>query len=358
MHTFLTRGSRNPDKDMQTEASLGKVRLAAFLAVMLLPAGCGRAPLANSATEVEAAPPAGPGKDIPTPVPGVTLKPEEVQALGVETSPAQALQQAPQISGFGVVVASEPLAQGWAELRTAVAAQRQSHAALVRIQGLFGTPGALPAQTHEDAQRQAAIDEAALQLARQRLLAGFGRDAPWKDAGRTRELDALVGGRARLVRVTFPLGAFGATDPHELHLARLDAGNGGPRWTSRTLWRAPADSTVPGRSYFVYLESPEVGEGDHLLVWASTGQAQTGVRVPASAVVISGGRFYCYVWKSPGPIPDPKSPAPFVRIEINPDRPAEGGYFVDQGIAVGDRIVTAAAGQLLAREINPSREAE
>jgi hypothetical protein len=34
------------------------------------------------------------------------------------------------------------------------------------------------------------------------------------------------------------------------------------------------------------------------------------------------------------------------------------GYFVTEGIAAGDKVVTAAAGLLLARETNPSSEAD
>jgi hypothetical protein len=278
----------------------------------------------------------------------VTLKPDEVQALGVATTEAHAMRQSKEASGFGVAVARESLAQGLAELRTATAAGRQSHAALARIRTLAGTPGAMPAQSLEDAQRQAAADEATLELARQRLLATFGQDAPWKNPESSPELAALAAGRSRLVRVTFPLGTL-TEDPRELRLARLEASQTPAGWVSQTVWRAPADNTVPGRSYFALLQSTEVEEGDHLLAWAPTGVPQDGVLVPASAAVISGGRFYCYLQKSPGT---------FVRIEIDPNRSSEGGYFVEKGISAGDHIVTTAAGQLLARELNPSKEAE
>jgi hypothetical protein len=277
---------------------------------------------------------------------GVTLKPEEVTALGIVTGEARSVRRAPEVSGFAVVVAREPLAQGLAELRTAIAAHRQSLAALERNRRLAGTPGAMPADTQEAAQRQAAADEATLELARQRLLATFGQDAPWKNPESSPELGALTGGRSRLVRVTFPLGAL-ASDPQVLRLARLDQAATG--WMSHTVWRAPADGAVPGRSYFALLQGSEPGEGDHLLAWAATGEPEAGVLVPASAVIISGGRFYCYLEKAPGT---------FVRTEIDPNRPMDGGYFASKGITAGNRIVTSAAGQLLARELNPSKEAE
>src|SRR5262249_9772062 len=129
----------------------------------------------------------------------------------------------------------------------------------------------------------------------------------------------------------------------------IDASQGGQSWESGPVWRAPADATVPGRSYFTILANTEAGEGDHLLVWAPVGAMESGALVPASAAVISGGQFVCCVEETPGT---------FVRRQFNPDRPVADGYFVHSGIAPGDRIVTASAGQLLARETNPSREAE
>ena len=39
-------------------------------------------------------------------------------------------------------------------------------------------------------------------------------------------------------------------------------------------------------------------------------------------------------------------------------RPVPEGYFVTEGVAAGDKIVTTAAGQLLARESNSGAEAE
>jgi hypothetical protein len=47
-----------------------------------------------------------------------------------------------------------------------------------------------------------------------------------------------------------------------------------------------------------------------------------------------------------------------VRTQLDPGRPTPDGYFVKEGISAGDRIVTASAGQLLARESNPSTEPE
>ena len=83
--------------------------------------------------------------------------------------------------------------------------------------------------------------------------------------------------------------------------------------------------------------------------WTPVGEKEKGVTVPASAAVISNGKFYCYVEEKEGT---------FVRTEFDPGRPTADGYFVKEGIEPGAKIVTRAAGQLLARETNPSKEPE
>jgi hypothetical protein len=73
------------------------------------------------------------------------------------------------------------------------------------------------------------------------------------------------------------------------------------------------------------------------------------VEIPAAAVIISNGQYWCYVEEKPGV---------FVRTEVDTSMPTADGYFVKEGVSAGDLVVTASAGQLLAREMNPSTAAE
>jgi hypothetical protein len=281
---------------------------------------------------------------------GVALKPEEIEKMGIVTTEARAITSEPEATGFGVVTPHETIAQAVAELRTAVAAARQSSSALERSKRLAGTPGAMPADTQETAERQAASDRAALELAKQRLSSTFGQSPPWKNAENSPELSALASGQTKLVRATFPLGSVGDATPTSVRLTHIDTSQvGGKSWQSRSVWHAPADATVPGRSFFAILKSSEVIEGDHMMAWAPVGAPESGVLVPAAAAVISAGKFWCYIEEKPGT---------FVRTEFDPSRPTPDGYFVKQGISAGDKLVTASAGQLLARESNPSAEPE
>jgi hypothetical protein len=354
--------NNNSFESVRARAALA---LMAFVASTVFLAGCHKAP----ATETKGAPaadetPAGAqpaesdSKDKAADEKsaerggeeGISLKPEEIEAMGITTTEAQAIQSAPEVQGFGVVTPHETIATAVAEIRTAIAAEHQSRAALARSKRLVGTPGAMPAETQETAERQSIADQAALELARQKLSSSFGLNPPWKDSDNSTELRGLASGQFKLVHVTFPLGLLGDTEPVNIRLTRIDSSQGGGKsWESKLVWHAPADATVPGRSYFAILTKGEVGEGDHLLAWTPVGESEAGVMVPASAAVISAGKFYCYVEEKPGM---------FVRTEIDPARATADGYFVKDGISAGDKIVTHSAGQLLARETNPSKEPE
>jgi hypothetical protein len=346
-----------PTAPRRGAAALG---LAACATVMLLLSGCHEAAPGAHQTEAgaESETPASSGttaaqekgKAAPDEAAeGLTLKPQEIQKMGIATTAAPAITSEPEAAGFAVVMAHETVATAVAEIRTAFAAERQSRSALERSKRLAGTPGAMPADMQETAERQAVADQAALELARQRLSSTFGQSPPWKNEDHSPELSALASGKAKLIRVTFPLGSIDNTAPKSVRLGRLDDSQGMQNWQAQPVWRAPADSSVPGRSFFAILKDAEAGEGDHLMAWAPVGAAEPGALVPASAMLISAGKYWCYVEEKPGT---------FVRTEVNPNRPVPGGYFVKEGISPGDRIVTASAGQLLARETNPGTEPE
>jgi hypothetical protein len=277
---------------------------------------------------------------------GVTLTAEQVQKAGLATTPARAAHYAPEAAGYGLVTAHDLVAVAVAELTTAQAAAGQSRAAAARAQRLAGTPGALSADAVEVTTRQVAADTAALMLAQRRLSAVIGAGPPGGMRG-SALLQDLASGKIKLLRATFALGARLLATPASLRVTRLDAATG---WSVRPVWSAPADPNLPGRSFFALLRDSDVGEGERLLVWApGSGPPQQGVTLPAAAVVISDGRYWCYVEARPGV---------YVRREVATDRPLGDDYFVTQGIAAGDKVVTAGAGLLLARELNPSTEAD
>ncbi len=322
----------------------GALALAASLGLLAL-AGCHRSSTAEDASGADASQPAA------KKAAGITLSSEQVTKLGVATQPAKATEYTAEIVGFGVIIPHDAIAAAVAELTTAQAAQAQSRAAAARTQRLAGTPGAMSADAVETSARQVATDTAAVTLAERRLSTVIG-GGPLALTGA--QLQDLASGKAKLLRATFPLGTLEGSIPGSLRAAPLGTASPGtpqaPGWSLHPVWNAPADASLPGRSFFALLHGGDAAEGERVLVWApGSGSAQQGVMVPAAALVISEGKYWCYVETKPGV---------YVRREVATDRPVGDGYVVTQGFAAGERLVTAAAGLLLARELNPSTEAD
>jgi len=341
-----------------TPFPLCRILVAMTCATFLGLGGCHQAPAVDEANPGDAKGAHAPmikGDEPKAEAEGVSLPLEQVAKLGIVTEPAKAADYTAETAGYGVVVPHDTVAAAVAELTTAELTEKQTRAALARAQSLKGTPGALSAEVEETASRQSAADTAAEILAAQRLSAVIGQSPAWKAADNKPMLQDLAGGKIKLLRATFPLGTIHGQAPKTLRSAHLDAIQSaspqaalGTKLTS--IWDAPADVSVPGRSFFALLKGGDYAEGERLLVWApGAGPAQAGVLIPAAAVVISNGKYWCYVEKHPGN---------YLRVAVNTDRPLAGGYVVTEGVELGDKVVTAAAGLLLARETNSDADAD
>jgi hypothetical protein len=290
-----------------------------------------------------------PAAESETETPGITLKAEEVQSLGITTAPAQAATWHRQVSGYGVVTALDAIAQADADVMTAQAAAAQSASAAARARALStGEEAAVSREVVETAQSKAAADAAALALARRKTEAAFGRNAPWRDAASRQAIMArLASGRSVLVRVTFPLGSLGNETPPALQIARLGAN---PKsWTATTIWEAPSDTTLPGRGFYAMLDGSDLAQNEHVTTTVPVGAAQAGVMVPAGALVYGESEAWVYVQTKPGT---------FLKTRIDTSKAMGDGYFVARGVRAGQPVVVGGAGLLLAHETNPSTEAE
>ena len=302
------------------------IAVGAFVA--LLCACGGRAP------EVAAA-----HADSEAPLLGVELDSEQQEKLGVETEAAAPATWQPSVAGPAQVLDPQELVAAIAEQGKAEAEARSSEAARKRARELFGADTAISAATLETAERQAAGDAALLEVARTRAALGFGSGAPWLVAGRR---DALLGALARgnslLVRASFP-GGLPNGKPAALTLRRVGGGDG---WTASEVWSAPSDPSVPGPTLLALIPGNGLGFGERLTATVPSGEEQSGAMVPASAMVLAGGQAWCYVQSGEHE---------FTRHAIEIGRPVDAGYFQQHAIAAGDKIVTAGAGLLLAREL-------
>jgi hypothetical protein len=335
------------------------MKTTVLAALCLVLAACGKAPqtagpgLVAEAGAAEAAPANAKdaeddkkGGDEDKDKEGVTLTPEQIAKLGLTSQPAQALQYRSESAGYGVVLDHQSIAQAVADLQAAQATAQFSHASLERARKLQGTPGAVSADLEQTAEQKAAVDSAALMLTTEKLSSTWGMRPPWKGNIHDARVRALAHGDTQLVRVTLPLGSAPGT-PDELHGGRLGTSRSDATASLHPVWVAPADTNIPGRSYFTLLPAGTVAEGERLQVWAPSGAATPGVLIPTAALVLSGGKFWCYVEETAGT---------FMRLEVDTSRPTTGGYVVTEDVKPGDKVVITAAGQLLAKETGSSEE--
>ena len=215
----------------------------------------------------------------------------------------------------------------------------------------------MSADAVESAARQAETDSAALALAEQRLTAIIGAGPPGGLAKNGSMLQELASGKIKLLRATFPAGsasgpgagrfACGASRCPVARRSRI------PRKAGRLKFGVGgAGRCRPSRDavFLRLLENSDAGEGERLLVWApGAGPSQQGVARSGSrtcdqrrqVLVLCGAKAQC------------------VREAPNRHRTAGCRWILrDRGDRSRRQIVTAAAGLLLARETNPSTEAD
>jgi hypothetical protein len=311
-----------------------KARIMAIASLLLLSA-CGK----GAGDKPEA-------KDSDTDTPGVTLKAEEIQSMGITVQPAVAAQYQGQISGYGVVTALDTIAQADSDFLAAQATASQSQAAAARARSLAtGEEAAISREQLEAAQSKAAADQAALALARRKSEAAFGLNSPFRNPdARARVMAEFSSGAAVLVRVTFP--ATGGETPRQLIISRMGADV--KSWTSTAIWDAPADPSVPGRSFYAIVHGSDLAQNERVTAAIPSGAPQAGAKIPAHAVVFGESEAWVYVQTAA---------RTFLRTKVVTDRPMDDGYFVTN-IKPGGKIVVDGAGLLLAHEVNPSTESE
>ncbi len=269
----------------------------------------------------------------------VDLSGSDIARLGLRIAPVTPAVYTPRVHGYGVELDLGALATADAGVVTAQAAAQQSGADLRRARALYEQGGAMSRQALDAAQKQAASDEANLLLARRQQVVQFGATFPWR---RGNVLGELTSGRAILVRATFPLDSIDAAQPPEISVTHLGTGQGDARWTTKQIWSAPADPTIPGRAFFALITGSNLQSGEHVLAYAPTGASTPGWMIPTDAMVLDDEKAWCYLQIAPGR---------FQRLQIDPTLTIPGGYFMASPLARGRAVVVRGTGLLLARDI-------
>jgi hypothetical protein len=278
------------------------------------------------------------------------------QASGIKT---QMLTEASARAGtelYGTVANIQPLLDLRARYIAAVSEARalravaaNSEAEYRRAKKLFDQDRNVSERTVQAAQAQWNADQAHLHAADQAIEAAHAniriawgdKLAQWATDPESQTFAALAQQREVLVQLVFPFELQAQAPKVALSIApaSIDA----PGRSIRYVSPAPqSDNTLPGAT-FLYLASSE-GLRAGMRVTArshAAGKMQTGVLVPAAAVVWHGGKAWAYVRDDDDT---------FVRKEVSTDIEMPGGWFNATTFEPGEEIVVSGAQLLLSEE--------
>ena len=275
---------------------------------------------------------------------GVQMNPAMQRELGIVTQRLPLAHRAAEIDAFAKVLDPEPLVQLDSDLATAEAAAVASRAEAQRSKTLHAADGSVAAKDMEAAVAQAQSDALKVAILRRRLSLEWGPGvARMSAAARARLVRGLAAGSIALVHV----------DTHNnegqpgARSVRVDIGDGSVRGVVLGPARA-AEPRLQSSGLIVevagssaILLSVGLTQSAHI----QTQSPQTGVVVPRAAIIRFQGSDWAYVRSGSGL---------FERRLLASAIPEEDGFFVTQGVAVGDEVVAQGAAALFTAELNAS----
>jgi hypothetical protein len=274
----------------------------------------------------------------------VELNRDEQTRIGLETESLAAVTQSQEVTAYGVVMNTAPLAALNAEVASARAATEASRAEYERARTLHSEQQNVSLKDFEAARAKFQADQAQLNLQNQRLADEWGaKIAAMAPAERASLVDSLTKRVAGLVRVSLPPAQL---PPQEPIVARVQVlGFDDRPLVTHAIWPAPTvDPQLQGQSFILKVDSqgfplrPGMAVTAHL---ESPGAAKLGVVVPDAAVIRTGDRAWAYVQIAP---------TQFERRQLVMNSAARG-WFVTSGFAAGDRVIVTGAQALLSEEL-------
>ncbi|HWY75823.1 MAG TPA: hypothetical protein VN281_09410 [Verrucomicrobiae bacterium] len=274
---------------------------------------------------------------------------DELQGeIGIKVAGVKPESFSPEFKGYGRVLDPAPLAALMTELATDQAAYAASSNELVRLKTLAAENNA-SARALQAADATAQHDQLAIQSAKDRLRLA------WGPALSAREdfpnlMQSLTSLSNAVVRIDLPAGE------------KLDPPPTGARIVTLAGSTAEADFLGP----VVNVDPQTQGQGFNFLVKSDSlrllpneavtgyikvaGEAIPGVIIPREAIIRTDGASWVYVLS--------KSSEAFTRLPVNLEHPAEGGWFVTNGIAAKDYVVVTGAQTLLSQEMKGQMKAD
>lgn len=269
---------------------------------------------------------------------GLHLTKEQQASAGLLVAKPQAMELKPETKAFGRVLDATPLATLLAEIQTAQSSLTATAKEFERLKSLGDNASPRSLETAESVMKR---DQAVLESAQARLLAGWGKLFTSRAdlAALTR---SLLAQEAALVRVDLPAGENLPSEPRAIRIAPLT----GDALAREAELLGPAPTTDPqaqGQAFLALIRDHAPLPGTTLAAWLVTdGAMQRGFRLPRTAVVqYESGQF---VFVQTGD-------KMFERKRIEAAKLQRDGVFVVSGMRADDRVVMTGAQQLLSEEL-------
>jgi hypothetical protein len=267
------------------------------------------------------------------------LAEQEHAGLKIASLPSATLK--PEVKGYGRVLDPAPLAALLLENASAHAALEASTKEFQRLKILHDQDQNVSTRALETAEAAVKRDQILVQAGEWKLLTGWG-----KSIAAQPDLPAFVRALATLetalARVDLPLGETLSKTPTSARLAAL-AEEENPVAAE---FLGPVVSTDPqsqGRGFLVLMKQNPLPPGTAVAGWLTVpGETENGVLLPRSALVRHEGEVFVYVQTATNL---------FLRQEVELKRPLPEGWFVDEGLKAGQKIVVTGAQQLLSEEL-------
>lgn len=263
--------------------------------------------------------------------------------------------KAEQIS-YGSVVGIEPLVDLRAKYLAAQADANVVRAAITSSQQEFERLQSLNRDDRNVSDRAVQLAEATLKADKAKLIAAETLAAGIRDGMRQQWGDTLTHwavsesetalSKLRTHKEVLVQVALQAADLQPENIARVSlttAGSNAKLIAASYVSPSPqTDSTIQGRTYFFRADAKELRSGMRVEARIQLqGAANTGVIVPADAVVWYAGKAWAYR----------QNDEKFTRLPVSTAQALEQGWFNAENFKAGDQIVTNGAQLLLSEEL-------
>ncbi len=282
----------------------------------------------------------------------IRLTADDQSRAGIEAVTLKAARKRAEITAPAVVLDVESLVNLSASYATAQANLRQAENNLSvsqpeyeRLKGLYANHQNVSAKSFQAAEGSFKNDQNTVATARRNielqmasLRQGWGNVIARWAASVAAPLERILNRQDVLIQLTMPTEE-SVTAPTEISLQLPNQ----RRVTAKFISRYPrVDPRIQGASFlYVTPATGPLAPGLNLVAHVPEGPRVTGVVIPRSSVVWLDGKPWVYVETIANG---------FTRRALAVKQPAEQGFFVSEGFAPGERIVTAGAQSLLSEE--------